>query len=448
MVQDFNFFKIIQTTIAIVLVLALLFPQSLAAQQTKAEESKTETTEPVYAEKVRSRSTWEYIVNIPGYILYFPFWLVFSAVTPVLGWVDRSNIVPRINDFLTSDDGSRMAFPIYESQYGVGLTYSHNNLFNPGCSLEMTGMMGTWWRRYFSAELTSYRLGGPLVAGIGAHYLLWTDAAFYGIGNDSNKEDHSNFAHRQPAFWGSLGMDWGQKFKSTVAFRFEKNSVSKGRNPQFPSITDWPDQTGQVLPALESQVNFFTMDLDLKHFSLNQRENTAGGWEIKARAAMFNQMNGDAFNFYKASLDVKRNIHLFYGRLLSLRFATEITRPFKEGKIPFYYLSRLGQRQTIRGFFRGRFRDRDSALFSAEYRYPLIKRPSNLPSMEAMLFVDMGTVSPDIFKESLFSNYHTSFGGGFRIFNRTNLDLQFILAKSSDGFRFYLVLNQESITSG
>jgi hypothetical protein len=63
--------------------------------------------------------------------------------------------------------------------------------------------------------------------------------------------------------------------------------------------------------------------------------------------------------------------------------------------------------------------------------------------MEAMLFVDLGKVSPDLFKESLFRNTHTSFGGGFRIFNRTNLDLHIILAKSSDGFRFYLVLNQE-----
>ena len=183
--------------------------------------------------------------------------------------------------------------------------------------------------------------------------------------------------------------------------------------------------------------------LELEHFSLIQRENGAGGWDISAGAAVYNQMNGDMFNFYKGSLDVKRNIHLFYGRMLTFRFATEITRPFKDGEIPFYYLSRLGQRQTIRGFFRGRFHDRDYALFSAEYRYPLIKRPSNLPSMEAMLFVDLGKVSPDIFKEGLFSNYHTAIGGGLRIFNRTNLDLQFILAKSSDGFRVYFVLNQE-----
>lgn len=435
--------KFIQTTIAIALVLSLLFPQSLATQQIKSEESETETTEPVYHEKVRSRATWEYIVNMPGYILYFPFWLMYSAVTPVLGWVDRSNIVPRINDFLTSDDGNRKAFPIYETQYGLGFTYSHKNLFNPGCELDMTGMMGLWWRRYFSAEMTSLRLGGPFIAGAGVHYLLWTDAAFFGIGNDSLKEDRSNFAHRQPAVWGSLGMDWGPQFKSMLAFRFEKNSISEGRNANYPSSTIWPDQSGQVLPALESQADFFTIDLDLEHFSLIQRENGAGGWEIKANAAIYNQMNGDAFNFTKGSLDVKRNIHLFYGRLLSLRFATEITRPFKEGEIPFYYLSRLGQRQTIRGYFRGRFQDRDSALFSAEYRYPLIKRPSNLPSMEAMLFVDLGKVSPDLFKESLFRNTHTSFGGGFRIYNRTNLDLHIILAKSSDGFRFYLVLNQE-----
>ncbi len=428
---------------AAVLILAFLLPQNLAAQQAQAQESETDTAEPVYPEKVRSRSTWEYIVNIPGYILYFPFWLVYTTVSPVLGWVDRSNIVPRINDFLISDDGYRKAFPIYETQYGLGFTYSHINLFNPGCELDLTGMMGLWWRRYFAAELTSYRLGGPLVAGAGVRYLLWTDAAFFGIGNDSRKEDRTNYAHRQPSVWGNLGLDWGPKLNGRLAFRFEKNSVSEGRNTHYPSSSDWPEMSGQALPALESKVEFFTIDLNLEHFSLIQRENSAGGWEIKAGAAIYNQMNGDAFNFTKGTLDVKRYIHLFYGRILTLRFATEITRPFKEGEIPFYYLSRLGQRQTIRGYFRGRFQDRDSALFSAEYRYPLIKRPSKLPSLEAILFIDLGKVSPDLFKEGLFKNYHTSFGGGIRIFNRTNLDLQFILAKSSDGFRFYLVLNQE-----
>jgi hypothetical protein len=442
-VQDFKYIKIIQVAVVVILVLVLLFPQSLAAQQKQTEKSDEETTEPVYPKKVRSRATWEYIVNIPGYILYFPFWLVYSIVMPILGWVERSNIIPRINDFLTSDDGNRKTFPIFESQYGLGLIYSHKNLFKPGCELEMTGMMGLWWRRYFSAELTSYRLGGPLVAGVGGRYQLWTDTTFFGIGNDSSKDDRSNFAHRQPAFWGSLGLDLGPKTKSVLAFRFEKNSVSEGRNPNIPSTTDWPDRTGQVLPGLESRVDFFTIDLDLEHFSLIQQENAAGGWEIRAGATMYNQMNGNAFNFYKGSLDVKRYIHLFYGRMLSLRFATEITRPFKDGEIPFYYLSSLGQRKTIRGYFRGRYQDRDFTLFSAEYRYPMIKRRLKLPSVEAMLFVDLGKVSPDIFKESLFRNYHTSFGGGIRIFNQTNLNLQLILAKSSDGFRFYLVLNKK-----
>ncbi len=440
---DSKFTKLLQIIVAALLVLALLFPQNLAAQQTQAQESETETVEPVYPEKVRSRSTWEYIVNIPGYILYFPFWIIYTAVSPVLGWVDRSNIIPRINDLLTSDDGYREAFPIYETQYGLGFMYSHKNLFNPGCELDLTGMMGLWWRRYFSAELTRYRLGSPFVAGAGVRYLLWTDAAFFGIGNDSRKEDRSNFAHRQPSVWGSLGLDWGRKLTSRLAFRFETNSVSDGRNSRYPTSADWTNRSGQALPALESKVDFFTIDLNLAHFSLIEQENSAGGWEIHAGAAMFNQMNGDAFNFTKGTLEVKRNIHLFYGRMLALRLATEITRPLKEGEIPFYYLSRLGRRQNLRGYFRGRFQDRDSALFSAEYRYPLIKRPSPLPSFEAMLFLDLGKVSPNLFKESLFRNYHTSFGGGLRIYNRTNLDLQFILARSRDGFRLYLVLNQE-----
>jgi len=436
--------RFIEHFLILALVLAFLVPPPLLAQQARSEteDSSGETDKPAYPEKVRSRAAWEYIVNIPGYILYLPFFLVYSATSPLIGWAEKSNIVPRVNDFLTSDDGKRRAFPIFETQYGAGLGYRHKDLFKPGCELKATGMVGLWWKRYLALEMNGFRLAGPLDLGLGAHSLLLSDAAFYGLGNGSSKENRTNFAHRQPAVWASLGIYSGEKLNTGLVFRYEQNSISEGRNPNYPSTTDWPDHTGEPLPGLSEKSDFLALEFNLDHFSLFQRQKSAGGWVIGLKAGMYNQLHEDTYNFYKGFLDVKRYIHLFYGRTLSLRFATEITRPLKDGEIPFYYLSRLGQRKTIRGYFRDRFRDRDSVLFSVEYRYPLIKRPSKIPSLDALLFIDSGKVYHDVFAEDFFSGFHTSFGGGFRIYNRQGMDLEFYLAKSKDGFRFYLVWNE------
>jgi hypothetical protein len=436
--------KLVRSLFAALLAMLLVFPPSVWAQQeqTRSEQENSESSEPVYASKVRSRATWEYIVNLPGYILYIPFWLVYTAVNPVIGWVDKSNVIPRINDFLTSDDGTRRLFPNYETQYGFGLTYSQDGVLKSTGQLEAVALTGLWWRRYFSLDITEIRLKGPILAGAGARYLLWTDAAFYGIGNDSRKEDRSNFAHRQPSLWGSVGLDFGDRFRSGLAMRFEQNSISPGRNSNYPSSTDWILSHEEQLPGLDGRADYLAVEFNLQHDSLFDRENSAGGWDIELGAAIYNQLNGDDNSFTKASLDVKKYFHLFYGRLLSFRLAAEVTRPYQDGEIPFYYLSRLGQRRTIRGFFRGRFQDRDSVLFSMEYQYPLIKRPPGKPNMGALLFLDGGKVAHDLFSTSLFGGYHMSFGGGFRIFNRDGLDFQVLLAKSEEGFRIYLVLNQ------
>jgi hypothetical protein len=436
--------KTISLLLAVWLVLISLTTHPLAAQQAQSqtEAGGGEESDPVYPEKVRSRAAWEYIVNLPGYILYLPFWLVYSAVMPVIGLADTSNFLPRIKDFLVSDDGKRMAFPMYESQYGLGVVYSQRDLFTPLCELQISGMMGLWWRRYFSVEVRRFALGGPVHAGIGGHYMLWTDAPFFGIGNDTRVSERTNFAHRQPSLWASVGLDLGKRLSGDFAFRFERNAISAGRNPNFESTTDWPHDRGEMLPGLEGRAEYLALDLKLEHFSLIQRERSAGGWSLRGGASLYDQLNGDSYNFYKGYLDVTRYIHLFYGRTLSLRAAFEVSRPYKDGEVPFYYLSRLGRRETIRGYTRDRYHDRDSALYSVEYRYPLIKRPSGSPSMNAILFVDWGKVSPDLFKDPFFKGFHTSYGGGFRIFDQKNLNLSFLVAKSRDGYRVYLLFNQ------
>jgi len=430
--------------LAAMLILAIFIPQPLLAQasQTGDSSAKNQEKKEAYSKKVPARAAWEYIVNIPGYILYFPFWLVYSAAMPVIGWVEKSNVMPRVKDFLESDDGKRMLYPTGETQYGLGLTYRHLDFFSQDCTFTATGMVGLNWRRLIRFELTRYKLGGPFTFHLGAHYIMLTDGNFFGIGNDSIKDDRHSFAHRQPAAWLGGGLHLSRKLSLLVTARAESNIISEGRSSRFQSITELPPEYLEQLPGLVDKADYIISKFELRHDSLNRLGAKPGGWLIFLNASLYNQLNGDAYTFYKARLDMTHFQHLFYSRSFVVRAAMELTRPFKEGEVPFYYWSKLGERRTIRGYHRGRFRDRDSVLFSVEYRYPLLKRPGHLPSMQAMLFVDTGKVSHDLFAEPFLKYYHTSFGGGFRIFNQKGLNLQILLARSRDGWRFYLVLNE------
>ena len=100
-------------------------------------------------------------------------------------------------------------------------------------------------------------------------------------------------------------------------------------------------------------------------------------------------------------------------------------------------MSELGHKDTVRGFSRGRFRERDMMLGSAEYHYPL------MASLDAVLFLDAGQVSNDIFKTLSSDDFQYGYGGGINIWSRNSLAAQILLGKSKDGFRMYLNLNQE-----
>ena len=110
--------------------------------------------------------------------------------------------------------------------------------------------------------------------------------------------------------------------------------------------------------------------------------------------------------------------------------------------IPLYLLSEIGSDGTIRGYYRGRYRDKDALLTSLEYRYPIWCDHPN--SLDAVLFVDAGQVSEDIVNEFRRKNMRFGFGGGFRFYNDENDDLmaRVSFGFSKDEFRVIFALNE------
>ncbi|MEE9168452.1 MAG: BamA/TamA family outer membrane protein, partial [bacterium] len=167
----------------------------------------------------------------------------------------------------------------------------------------------------------------------------------------------------------------------------------------------------------------------------DNRAITRSGWEVNVRSGIANQVDGDEFKYWNLQADIRRHIHMFYDRRLILRLAAERVRPLSGKDIPFFDLSELGRRETIRGFPRGRFRDRDMLMASIEYRYPIWHY------FDWILFVDGGQVSPDILNDVDLNDFSFTYGSGFLIRGNEDPVLHISVGVSKDQVRFYVVLD-------
>jgi len=80
---------------------------------------------------------------------------------------------------------------------------------------------------------------------------------------------------------------------------------------------------------------------------------------------------GSDFEFAKFTVDARK----YWGREDSEAvFALNAYLEFNTGQPPFTHLSMVGGTRLLRGYYQGRYRDRQMAILQAEYRFPIIWR--------------------------------------------------------------------------
>jgi outer membrane protein assembly factor BamA len=143
---------------------------------------------------------------------------------------------------------------------------------------------------------------------------------------------------------------------------------------------------------------------------------------------------GSNYLYTSYVLDLRRFIPVYKGQVLALQALGD----FNSGAVPLRSLAYLGGSSTMRGYYAGRYRDKNAGVLQAEYRVPLFWR------IGAVGFADMGNVGPEL-KDINFQHYKYSYGGGLRVAlnqkEKLNLRLDYGLAKGgSNGF--YLQLGE------
>ncbi len=430
--------KTFQYLLSILFIFTIPFLQKQLCVQafSRSVEDSTALVENVkhLRSEYKNRTTCDKIFAFPGKVIYLPFKLVFLGIKEVIVLVDESKIIPRVQDFLVSDDGKRTAQPTYVSRIGLGIKYRQYQILNPESRIAALAMFGLYQRQKYAIGLERVSLKGKsLFTNIGMQYNKLTTESFYGIGPDTEKEDRTNYTRERIAANIALGLYLSSKTTLETFVGFELNNILPGKNKNYPSTDEIYDN--ETLPGLDTKVKLSNLEFKFAYDSRNRIGNPSSGWEIQTATGFFQQIAGNQYGFSKFYLDVSRYIHLFYNRILKLRIGSEITEPFPDKEIPFYYLSKLGEDISFRGFDRGRFRDNDLILGTAEFRFPVSR------NLEGMFFSDVGEVARNLFRDFTFKNLQITFGGGLRFVSPEGSVTKLEIGKSQDGFLVKFTLN-------
>jgi hypothetical protein len=117
----------------------------------------------------------------------------------------------------------------------------------------------------------------------------------------------------------------------------------------------------------------------------------------------YHHLLGSTFDFSCLTVNLRKYLPL--GRNQALAF--QILLESQYGDIPFLLMSQLGGADRLRGFYTGRFRDKNLLLFQGEWRIPVFWRTS------VSVFAALGQVAGQL-NHFDFSQFHYSLGFGLR----------------------------------
>lgn len=323
-----------------------------------------------------------------------------------------------------------------DNGFGGGLMYVNANPFNTRIRF-----MAQSWYTIKSYSLNEFFIGEERPRE-GSDWSWWSHAKyhlrpgrdFYGVGNDSRYEDRTNF-YDEIFSW-----EWRVNRKIMGPLWM---GVFGEMHREFagPGEGDWAPDTfePQWFPDLLGRGAFWTNRVGASVY-IDTRNSyyipTRGGY-YKIEYFSVPGWLGSDFDFEYWYLDLR---HFFTIRaprkdILAVRLQGKHA---EGGPIPFNELAIDGSEYTLRGFFDGRFRDRDMTCLNVELRHNVWK------IVDVNLFYDIGRVYNDIFQESEFitNDLRRAWGAGFRIVIPPNIVMRGDAGWSNTDQVFYFNFGQ------
>ncbi len=239
---------------------------------------------------------------------------------------------------------------------------------------------------------------------------------FWGIGNQTlGRTDYADIFYNRYYFQGRVLKKIHQKFFAGLNYNYS-NTQNIDLEGAPPSIF------GEALGTERSMVSGLGTT-----FSFDYRNNPFSptrGWFLDVSFTHHYHKFGSAFNYKEIQIDFRKYFRI--GKQDFLGFQTFVHST--KGDVPLRELPRLGGPNMMRGYFMGRYRDKQLWATQVEYRKPLGKL------LVAAAFTSVGGVAPEL-RSMKISDLRYTYGAGLRIMvnKAKHLYARFDFAMSTEG---------------
>jgi outer membrane protein assembly factor BamA len=357
------------------------------------------------------------LVAVPTIAVKFPLFLASRGVKYTAIFIEEKALIPRTRDLLTSDDRLIALYPTASLGGRAGLS-GELNFFNKrfprkGNRLSLQAGFSTNSHQNHHIRYRIPEMFGLMHLDTRVRYHVKTNEDFFGPdGNDSLREERTNFRHEELGGELKVGASWAKWFRTRILVDYTDHVIEDGDRTYDSSLDRFNLQTtpgldGAALLGAGGSLAYDTRDSDFY---------PSRGSLAEFSAIVFNQTDGDDYGFTRYKLELSHCLTLFRtGRILAVRLSGEINTRLSDDKdTPFFERASLGGATDLRGYSTGRFRDKDLILLNLEYRYPIWEAHLDREgAMDAVVFMDVGRVFNDL-QEDTFSDYKTSYGIGIR----------------------------------
>jgi len=245
---------------------------------------------------------------------------------------------------------------------------------------------------------------------------------FYGVGNNTQEIDNARYVSQ--AFGMELDLEYPSLLKislrSGLIYDFSNSTITDKKDNPYLLSGEVTGSEGGLISGLG--LTWVWDNRDHTFFP-----NKGGLHRVKA-VYYFNAIGSD-FDFDKYEVDLRQYVAIAPDRVFAFQAYGSFARAFP----PFTELPALGGQNRMRGYYQGRYRDKNYLTGQVEYRSYLWRR------LGFVGFVGFGDVSPRI-RDLKLRQFKTSYGGGLRFkFNqaeKVNLRVDFGFGKNTNGVYF------------
>ncbi len=240
---------------------------------------------------------------------------------------------------------------------------------------------------------------------------------FFGIGNFTSQGAEETYTPQSFVARAVLYRKVYSRFNIGPLFRYETVSM-KERDPAGLLATgSIPGSNGGNCFGVGVVANWDSRD---NTFAANN------GSFYQLTALFYQKALGGDYTYNDIQVDTRNFFELLPGQVLAVQAAAE----FIDGTPPFQSLVQFGGQNLLRGYFAGRYRDKDGVAVQAEYRVPVWWR------LGLVGFGGIAQVAPEV-SHLAFNRFWFAGGLGLRFFwnpeERISLRLDYGMGNNSSG---------------